>query len=139
MDQLAEELGVDDVAVNNGGGDQADDGGGFAIAVEEGDSPKSSHDKVLELLSDPERRAEVSESLVDVCRGIVEHERDKKSGQAAQLALNSAHSKLVSVDLSKAEAKTYPTLAKQLAEIATVTASLQAKLATYISKQSGQT
>ena len=105
-------------------------GGDFDVALDE-ENGAISYDGVIEVLEDPERREEATEALIEVCRDVIESERDKKSGTAAEKAIILAHSKLAEVDLSRAAPTTYATLDRQLDAIVAKATELKTKLAKY--------
>ncbi len=126
LDRLASDLGVPLESAQP----SAPIEGEFDVALDE-EGGAISYESVIEALIDPERREEATEALIEVCRGVIESERDKKSGTAAEKAIIVAHSKLAEVDLSKAAPTTYATLDRQLDAIVAKATELKAKLAKY--------
>ncbi len=126
LDRLASDLGVPLESVEPA----PPSAGDFDVALDE-ESGAISYDGVIEVLEDPERREEATEALIEVCRDVIESERDKKSGTAAEKAIILAHSKLAEVDLSRAAPTTYATLDRQLDAIVAKATELKAKLAKY--------
>ena len=104
--------------------------GEFSIAVDD-DSSLVSYDPIIEALRDPASREEAVEILIETCQGVIESEKDKKSGSAALKAITTAHSKLLEVDLSRASADTHGAMNKQLDAIIKKATELKGKLEKY--------
>ncbi len=135
LDRLASDLGVplDKAAPSAPGADgsaEAPAQGEFDVDLDE-DEEGTSYESVLETLRDPARREEATETLIEVCRGVLESERDKKSGSAAEKAVIAAHTKLAEVDISKALPATHATIDRQLEAIIKKAGELREKLAKY--------
>jgi len=111
LDQLASQLGLAAEA-------PAPDAKGDSFSLEiESEPSAATYEPVIAALKDPDRRDEAAETLVAICKSVLESERDRKSGLAAEKAIIQAHSRLAEVDLTKADPRTYATIARQLNEI----------------------
>lgn len=87
----------------------------FSIDLENSD--QSLYDTFIDTLKDESLRDNAVEALVEACQSAIETEKGQKSGEAALKAIVQAHTKLVSVDLSKASPATFDPIAKQLSSI----------------------
>lgn len=128
-DRLADNLGI---PLEGSATDEKDD---FDLTVDYEDSAVS-YEPVIDVLRDPQRREQAVETLIDVCRGVIESERDQKSGNAALKAVTAAHAKLNEVDLTRATPQSYPAIGKQLDAIVTRATELKARLANYTATKS---
>lgn len=130
LDRLTEEMGI-------GGGSKEDDAEGqegFEVDLEGDVETPIGHQELINLLQDDQKGSDAVDALVEICVGIVESERDKRSGNAALKAVTVANAKLAEVDLTRADSKTYPGIQKQLETIKQRVAKLEEKL-TVISAQ----
>ena len=86
---------------------------------------------------DPNQREAIGEELVEVCVSINERARQQRVGGQALSAIRGANTKLMSVDLSKADPKTYKQIRAQLTAVAERVTALVQSLAKYdVSKPS---
>ena len=69
------------------------------------------------------------EALIDATQTVIQLDKGQRSGGAALKSVQQAHTKLASVDISKAERSTVPKISKQLEAIKTVVADLEKKIA----------
>jgi filamentous hemagglutinin family protein len=122
MERIGSQLGVENGSPPPSGGSPVD---GFAVDVEDASADYSG---VLKLIHDPLRKDEVAETIIEICRGVVESEDDRKSGMAAERLIIVAQSRLEEVDLSKASPTTFNTIGKRLDAIAKLAADLKASL-----------
>ncbi len=90
--------------------------GEFAVDVDTGQS-EISYQPLVGALRDPEKKEEALDALIDVCRGVVETEKGKRTGSAAVRALTAAVNRLNEVDLGAAEPKTHSTIENLLTQI----------------------
>lgn len=131
LDRLASELGV------SLDGEPDVDEGDFDVDIEGGPN-ETSYQTVTDLLKNPEKRGEAVETLVEICREVIEEARGKKSGNAALKAIGVAHSRLIEVDLGKADPSTYASIGKQLDQIQKRVADLKATVDTLIASRDMQ-
>jgi hypothetical protein len=110
MDRVADRLGIPL------SGDTVEDDGSFDVDVDAGETT-TLYQPVIDALRDPTKKDEALEVLIEVSRGILEHERGRKSGGAALKAIISANTRLSEVDLSRADASSYSAMARQLEQI----------------------
>jgi hypothetical protein len=104
--------------------------GEFAIDIDE-DGTMISYEPVINALRDPKKREQAVEALIEACRGVVESEKSKKTGSAALKAVTTAHSKLLEVDLSKADPDTFDAIEKQLDSVLKKAAEIKSKVQGY--------
>lgn len=122
MNRMASQLGVQVTApppTDATGGDE------FTVDVED---TSVNYDNVVKVIQDPIRKDEVAETLIQICKGVVESDDDRKAGQAAEKLVINAHTRLEEVDLSKASPTTFGTIFKRLDAIARKVAELKASL-----------
>jgi len=117
LDRFANNLGI---AIDQGEEDSEEEEFAIDIGTEEG---SVSYEAVIETLQDKEND-DVINALIEACQDALESEKGQRSGDAALKSISQAHSKLVSVDLSRAGANTYPSILKQLEGITILTAKL---------------
>jgi len=122
LDRLSSDLGVE---VEEG---NEEDDASFSVDIDEADTVVS-YKPITDILRDPNERDEAVERLVDICRSVIEEERDKRTGNAALKAIGQANARLTEVDLSRADRNTYDPIGRQLDQIAKRTGELQKKLA----------
>ena len=111
LDKMSSEMGIalkDDV--------EDDDDGGFNVDID-ADTSETSYQPITGLLRDPVRREEAVETLIDICRGVIEDEKGKKTGSAALKAIGAANARLTEVDLGRADPSTYHTIGRQLEQV----------------------
>lgn len=90
------------------------------------DEEDITYDDVIETLKDGDE--EIIGALIDACQDSIETEKGQKSGDAALKAISQAHSKLASIDLTRANPKTYQAINKQIEAIAALTVKLRENL-----------
>lgn len=124
LDRVADELGIETEAGGQDGEGTDDD---FAIDLDD-ENPVTSFAGVVEALKTPDNDAAI-EVLIEAAQTEIQLEKGQKSGTAALRSVQQAHTKLASVDLSKAEKSTIPKIAKQLDAIKSIIAALEDKIA----------
>ena len=124
MDRVADELGIETEAGDQDGEGTDDD---FAIDLDD-ENPVTSFAGVVEALKAPDNDAAI-EVLIEAAQTEIQLEKGQKSGTAALRSVQQAHTKLASVDLSKAEKSTIPKIAKQLDAIKSIISALEDKIA----------
>lgn len=122
IDRFSNELGLSTEKLSDDGHDDGD----FAIDMgsEEGET---SYDAVIEAIKEKDNEETIN-ALIEAAGDAIETAKGQKSGDAALKALSAANSKLISVDLLKANTTTYSAIKKQLEAIANLTAKLSATL-----------
>lgn len=124
LDRVADELGIVTEPDGDDGDDAADD---FAIDI--GDEPQTtSFGGVIEALKAPDNDAAI-EALIDAAQAEIQLDKGQRSGGAALKSVQQAHTKLASVDVSRADKSTIPKISKQLDAIKKVVAELEGKIA----------
>lgn len=126
LDRVADELGIVTETDSSGseGDDEADD---FAIDI--GDDPQAtSFGGVIEALKAPDNDAAI-EALIEAAQTEIQLDKGQRSGGAALKSVQQAHTKLASVDISRADKPTVPKISKQLEAIKKVVAELEGKIA----------
>ena len=109
MDRVAERLGIPL------SGDTIEDDGSFDVDV--GGETATVYQPVFDALRDPAKKEEALDVLIEVSRGVLEHERGRKSGGAALKAIIMANTRLSEVDLGRAEPSSYGAMERQLEQI----------------------
>jgi ParB-like chromosome segregation protein Spo0J len=132
LDRLADELGVSLEAT------PLEEEGGFDVDID-GGTGNTSYQPITGLLRDPEKRDEAVETLVEICREVIEEARGKKTGNAALKAIGAANSRLMEVDLGKADISTYATIGRQLEQIQKGVGELRTTLDALVASRSNQT
>jgi hypothetical protein len=115
LDRLSDQLGLSD---GGGGEGQGDDGGEFEVEIDS-DEGVGAYDELVAVLRDPNKRTDAVDALIEISTGVVESEKDKRSGHAALKAITVANAKLAEVDLTRADPASYDAIAKQLGSILT--------------------
>jgi len=126
LDRVADELGIVTEAAADGPDDEdgVDD---FAIDI--GDEPQTtSFSGVIEALKAPDNEAAI-EALIEATQTEIQLDKGQRSGGAALKSIQQAHTKLASVDLSRAEKSTVPKISKQLEAIKKIVGELESKIA----------
>lgn len=124
LDRVADELGIVTEPDVDDGDDDADD---FAIDI--GDEPQTtSFGGVIEALKAPDNDAAI-EALIDAAQAEIQLDKGQRSGGAALKSVQQAHTKLASVDISRADKSTIPKISKQLDAIKKIVAELEGKIA----------
>lgn len=110
LDRVAADLGVpiEDEASN--------DDDNFDVDVDAG-AGSPSYQPLIDVFRNPAKKDEAIDTLIDVCRSVIESERGKKSGQAALKAIAAANTRLTEADLTRADPSTYSAIEKQLEQI----------------------
>jgi hypothetical protein len=126
LDRVADELGI--VTESDAeGSEHDDDGDDFAIDI--GDEPQvTSFGGVIDALKAPENEAAI-EALIEAAQTEIQLDKGQRSGGAALKSIQQAHTKLASVDISRAENSTVPKISKQLEAIKKIVAELEGKIA----------
>ena len=124
LDRVAGELGIVTEVEEADDDDGADD---FAIDI--GDEPQpTSFAGVIAALRAQDNEAAI-EALIEAAQTEIQLDKGQKSGGAALKAVQQAHTKLASVDMSRAEKSTVPKISKQLDAIKKIVAELEGKIA----------
>ena len=127
LDRVADDLGIQTEA--GGGSDDEDAEEGDEFAIDLGDENEvTSFAGVIEALKAPDNDAAI-EALIEATQTEIQLDKGQKSGKAALKSVQQAHTKLASVDLSKAEKSTIPKIAKQLEAIRSLVDGLEKKIA----------
>lgn len=95
------------------------------------DDDQVSLDAFIEAFDDLSQRDATASELIEVCDSIWEQGREDSIGQQALKAIQAANSKLMSVDLSKADTGTYGAIEAQLAAVKDRVEALEAALAPF--------
>jgi hypothetical protein len=99
------------------------------LEIDFGEEPASSpYSSLIKILDDENRREEVLEELLSVCQFVLDSGKAKQKGQAALIAARDANTRLMELDLSEADPKTWTAIEKQLAAVAARAAELTEKL-----------
>lgn len=127
LERMSAELGIgtDQSEPDDGSEDQTD--GGFDVALDD-DEPSQGYQSILDALKTDDNDDAV-EALIEAAQTAIELEKGKRSGSAALKTVTQAHSKLASVDLSKADAATLPGVSKQLTAIKALVSNMEAFVA----------
>ena len=103
------------------------------LEIDLGDSEAEvSLQRLIGAFDDPEQRETIGEELVDVCVSINEHTRQQRVGSQALSAVRMANTKLMSVDLSKADPTTYAPIRAQLTAVGEQVTALKQALSKYV-------
>ncbi|SPH17926.1 hypothetical protein DEA8626_01454 [Defluviimonas aquaemixtae] len=116
------------------GDDSDDDDGDDDLDIDLGDDDDDdqvSLDAFIEAFDDLSQRDATASELIEVCDSIWEQGREDAIGQQALKAIQAANSKLMSVDLSKADTGTYGAIEAQLSAVKDRVAALEAALAPF--------
>jgi len=125
LDRVADDLGIETETPGETSNNVAEDD--FAIDLD--DEPQvTSFAGVIEALKSPNNDTAV-EALIEATNTEIQLDKGQKSGQAALKSVQQAHTKLASVDISKAEKSTIPKIAKQLDAIKSLVDGLEQKIA----------
>lgn len=125
LDRVADELGIATEAAVEDSPDGEDDD--FAIDI--GDEPQDTNfSGVIEALKATDNDTAI-EALIEAAQTVIQLDKGQRSGNAALKSVQQAHTKLASVDLSKAEKSTVPKISKQLEAIKTLVGELEKKIA----------
>ena len=129
--ELTERLSIDPASTTTVD-DDTGEYGQDSLEVDFGESgADASLGKLIGAFDDPDQRETVGEELVDVCVSINERTRQLRIGNQALTAVRTANTKLMSVDLSKADPKTYDPIRAQLKAIREQVTALEHALAKY--------
>ena len=104
---------------------QADDD--FSVDFDD-DEAAPSYEAIVEALTDEATQEEAVDKLIEASITAIAVEKGQKDEEAALKALSEANAKLVSVDLTRAAARTYPAIDKQLEAIEGLVKRLRTKL-----------
>ena len=125
LDRVADELGI---VTETDAEDVADtDKDDFAIDIGD-DSQVTNFSGVIEALKATDNDAAI-EALIDATQTVIQVDKGQRSGKAALKSVQQAHTKLASVDISKAEKSTIPKISKQLEAIKTLVGDMEGKIA----------
>lgn len=124
LDRVAGELDIVTEPEQDADGDgEADE---FAIDIGEELQP-ANFAGVIAALRAPDNEAAI-EALIDAAQTEIQLDKGQKSGGAALKAVQQAHTKLASVDMSRAEKSTVVKISKQLDTIKKIVAELEDKI-----------
>jgi hypothetical protein len=123
LDRVASELGIETESVLPPEEQDEDE---FAIDLGD-EAVTTSFQGVVQALKSSDNEAAI-DALIEAAQTVVELGKGKKTGEAALKGVQQAHTKLASVDLSKASASTHGKIGKQLQAIKGLVADLEAKL-----------
>jgi hypothetical protein len=123
LDRVANDLGIQ--TETNGSSDDGDSEFDIDLGTE---NQVTSFSGVIEALKAPENEVAI-EALIEAIQTEIQIDRGQKSGKAALKSVQQAHSKLASVDLSKAEKSSIPKIKKQLEAIRSLVDALEKKIA----------
>lgn len=129
LDRLSSELGI-----SLSKPEALEDDGDFLVNIEEADD-EVSYQPIVDLLADEDRRQEAVETLIDICRTVIEEERGKKTGTVALKAIGAANARLMEVDLSRADPASYHAIGRQLEQITSRVSSLTEQLTALAAKR----
>ncbi|WP_342598075.1 hypothetical protein MHB48_10670 [Psychrobacillus sp. FSL H8-0483] len=104
----------------------------FEIDDEPGTEAITSYKPIIELLKDKSRSEELVEDITDIFDGIKAEENDQNKSQLALKKIKEALTRLMEVDLTRAENITYDPISQQLASIQQRVTQLQNELDTII-------
>ena len=103
----------------------------------DGNEEDTSLDAFIDAFDDLDQRDKIGEELIDVCETIYEKNRQGSIGNQALNAVKAANTKLMSVDLSKADPQTYKAIEAQLANVTARVKELEDALEPYNSGNDG--
>jgi len=126
MERTAAHLGIE-VTANTKPSDATEE----ELPVEIDDTAPVDYTRVLEAILDPRRKEEVAATLIEVCRGVIESEDDRRQSITAEKHVIAAYSRLQRVDLSQASPSTYAAIDNRLESIAKITNDLREALKRY--------
>ncbi len=132
---LSERLSIDHTTTKSMKSVDEDD----EIDIDFGDNENgsgSSLENLVDAFDDDAQREAVENELLDVCITINERNRQRGVGNQALSSIRTANTKLMSVDLSKAEPKTYRSIGAQLSAIKSRVGVLENALQKYSSTDS---
>lgn len=132
LDRLSSELGISLSKPK-----ALEDNGDFLVDIEEAED-EVSYQPIVDLLGNEDKRQDAVETLIDICRVVIEEERGKKTGTVALKAVGAANARLMEVDLSRADTASYHAIGRQLEQIQTRVASLMHQLGALSAKRGGQ-
>lgn len=124
LNQVAQDLGLSSSAAA-----PAADDGSFAVDIDTDDASSGSLNQIVETLRSSKGDSDVAEIVIDAAQAAIEHDKGQKSGRAALNLVGQAHTKLKSVDITKAAPDSRPAMKKQLESIQEIVTALLEKLA----------
>lgn len=127
LDRVADDLGIQTEGGGNSDDGDTDNSDQFAVDLSD-ESEVTSFAGVIEALKAPDNDAAI-EALIEATQTEIQLDKGQKSGKAALKSVQQAHTKLASVDLSKAEKSTIPKIAKQLEAIRSLVDGLEKNIA----------
>lgn len=102
------------------------------VSLDDATPTQSPYRALIATLDNELRRDEMADELRAVCQTIIDASRTAKEGRSALGAAQDAHNRLVEIDLSKADPKTYEAIEKQLDEVIRKATELKSKLLHYM-------
>ncbi|WEK43279.1 MAG: hypothetical protein P0Y64_18490 [Candidatus Sphingomonas colombiensis] len=129
LDRLSAELGI-----SLSKPEALEDNGDFLVDIEESDD-EVFYQPIVDLLGNEDKRQEAVETLIDICRTVIEEERGKKTGTVALKAIGAANARLMEVDLSRADPSSYHAIGRQLEQITSRVSSLTEQLTALAAKR----
>jgi len=122
LDRFSNNLGI-----ATGQGESNSDDGDFAVDIGT-DEDVVTYDGVIDVLQESADNEDTITALIEAVIDSIETEKGQKSGDAALKAISQAHSKMMSIDLSRANPSTYAAISKQLEAITNISARLKDSL-----------
>lgn len=101
-----------------------------------GEDDDFSLEALIEAFDDPDQREQIAEDLVEVCDSIWDQTRQTAVGKQALNAIQAANSKLLGVDISKADPSTFGAIQAQLETSKATVEKLEDTLQPYLSGNS---
>ena len=108
------------------------DDGTFEVDMEPPEK-EISYEPIIKALRNPKTKEEATETLIDICKSVLEAEKEIKGGNAALKAISQISSRLIDIDIGSADPATHRAIAAHLKEIASRVSGLQ----TILNKLSG--
>jgi hypothetical protein len=110
----------------------AQDDGSFAVDMEPVEK-EIAYEPIIKALQSPKTKEEATETLIDVCKSVLEAEKEIKGGTAALKAIAQISARLKDVDIGSSDPATHSAIAVHLNEITSRTEGLR----TILKKLSG--
>lgn len=129
LSKLAEHI---EVELSEGGATEDSEEEDFDVDLDDAAEGETVYGNLIDAIDDPDRREEITDSVVLVCQTIIDASRTAKQGKNALAAIRDANTRLTEVDLTKADPATYAGIAKQLDEVILRSEELKTKLQAYV-------
>ena len=128
---MCDRLGID-LTPPSGDIESLDDAENPLISIDDDeDDDEISLEAFLDTFDDISQRDFITQELMDACNSLREQDRQGAIGNQALNAIRDANSKLMSVDLSKADPRTYKAIEAQLAAVKSRVDTLDKAIAPY--------